>query len=367
LKPTLFLLLLIPVLSRAQGDELAAWPRSDIYSERQYYTVVRNVHSLPQLGLSYDNTMSLGAGLSLINIYYTQPRSPYISPSDITLFGTYTLTGYYTAGVHGTNFFRSDLYRLDFAGYMQYLPFDFWGTGYHDAVSRDPTRMRLTKYFGGADFAVRLAPFTYLGAGLRYTVASGRPDDISYLGGQQQRYDCLAASLTFTYETRNDFSYSTRGIYVRLNPRFCPRMSRNDLPWWGVELTSDYYLPLWRGATLALDGHAELNDGNLPWTMMPSVGSLSRMRGYYLGQYRDNSIVEMQAELRQHVVSLLSVAGWVGAANVFPSLRGFDLGHTLPSYGGGIRLQADRYTRVRIDAGFGRKTWGIVAGLHEAF
>ena len=41
------------------------------------------------------------------------------------------------------------------------------------------------------------------------------------------------------------------------------------------------------------------------------------MRGYYEGQYRDNNIVEVQAELRQHVWKRNSITVWVGGGNVF--------------------------------------------------
>jgi len=341
--------------------------RSDIYTERRCYTLIPNVYTTPRLGVSYDNATGFGAGISLMNLYYTQPRTPDILPSDLTLFGSLTLTGYYTYGMHGTNFFSNDLYRLDFSGYTQYLPSDFWGMGFQNALSRSSVRMKQSLDFFGADFAVRIAPFTYLGAGVRLISATGRLDDLSYLDGQRQRYDILGAGAVLTWETRDNLSYSTHGIYLRFRPYIYPRTPGNDLPYWGAELTANYYRSLWTGAVVAFDLHSELNDGQLPWPMMPIVGGPSRMRGYYMGRFRDNNIVELQAEQRQHIVSVLGAAAWVGGANVFPSLHGFEWDHSLPSYGGGIRLQADRYTRVRIDAGFGRDTWGIVAGLHEAF
>ena len=364
----LVLLLALPGAARGQDDDaMSRVSRSDIYRQRHYFIIVPKVYSTPDFGVFYNMSTGFGAAASLTNIYSTQPRTPYISLSDLTLSVALTTGEAYSLGARGTNFLRDDLFRIDYALFMQHTVSSFWGVGYADATSRGATLMRQERYFAAGEFAVRVAPHTYAGALVRYNSTTGRPDEITYLDGWRQSYNCLGLGASLTYESRNNLSYSERGSFVRIVPRAFPRLSPDGGSFWGVELTANHYSGLWKGAVLALDLHSVLNDGYVPWTMMPAVGSTSRMRGYYTGQFRDNNLVEAQAELRQHIYERLGVAAFAGAANVFPSFSRLDPNHTLPNYGGGIRLQVDNYTRLRVDAGFGRNTWGIVAAMHEAF
>ena len=364
----LAMLISIPATLRAQNDDaMARVSRSDIYRQRHYFTIVHNVYSIPDFGLFYNISTGFGGAASLMNLYSTQPRTPYISLSDLTISVGITVREAYWLGIRGTNFMHDDLFRIDYAIYFQHTVSDFWGVGYLDATTRDPVAMRQNSDFAAGEFAVRIADYTYLGALVRYNSTTGRPDDMTYLDGLRQRYDCLGLGASLTYESRDNLSYSERGSFVRIVPRVYTPLSRGGAAFWGVEATADHYFPVWKGGIAAIDLHATLNDGQVPWTLMPAVGSTSRMRGYYPGRFRDNNLVEAQAELRQHIYGRLGVAAFAGAANVFPSLAGFNWSHTLPNYGGGVRIQVDDNTRLRIDAGFGRHSWGIVGALHEAF
>ena len=102
--------------------------------------------------------------------------------------------------------------------------------------------------------------------------------------------------------------------------------------------------------------------------MLPTIGGTDRMRGYYKGRYRDNNALSMQIELRQHVWEMFGAAVWAGAANVWGKGTGFNLKHTLPNAGVGIRFKMQRNTLLRLDFGIGKNGQnGFVFGLNEAF
>ena len=92
-----------------------------------------------------------------------------------------------------------------------------------------------------------------------------------------------------------------------------------------------YACLLYTSAVMAYDFYAQLGTGSVPGTMLARLGGSYRMRGYYEGRYRDRQMVEVQAELRQHIYNRHGVAVWVGAGNVFPTFGEFNPEHTLPS------------------------------------
>ena len=91
------------------------------------------------------------------------------------------------------------------------------------------------------------------------------------------------------------------------------------------------------------------------------------MRGYYLGQYTDNSMLTFQMELRQHIWRRIGCVVWGGAGNVFSEREKFSWSKTLPNYGVGLRWELKKRVNVRMDYGFGRKTGGFLLSINEAF
>ena len=112
----------------------------------------------------------------------------------------------------------------------------------------------------------------------------------------------------------------------------------------------------------------EYNTGKeVPWSMVAQLGGGYRMRGYYLGQYRDNGMIEVQAEFRQKIYNRHGIAVWVGAGNVFPSFDRFQWRQTLPNYGIGYRWEFKHRVNVRIDYGRGKHGGSVVFNVNEAF
>jgi hemolysin activation/secretion protein len=136
---------------------------------------------------------------------------------------------------------------------------------------------------------------------------------------------------------------------------------------WSATALFDYYSPLWRGATLALDIYGEHNSKHTPWLLQSHIGDNSHMRGYYPGRYNGNSLVSAQLELRQRIARFVIVMAWAGAGTIFSEYDRFDTSKILPNYGAGLRLYLNATTALRLDVGFGKDCRNFIIGLNEAF
>ncbi len=54
---------------------------------------------------------------------------------------------------------------------------------------------------------------------------------------------------------------------------------------------------------LAREADGAFTRGEVPWSMMPLLGSDERMRGYYQRRYRDKNVVSGQLEYRRQLTA----------------------------------------------------------------
>jgi outer membrane protein assembly factor BamA len=175
-------------------------------------------------------------------------------------------------------------------------------------------------------------------------------------------------SLTARYDRRDNSYNPTRGIYLSLTGEVRPKaLGSYNQTLWHVTAQANLYQSLWQGAVAALDLYGDAWSSATPWFYWPMMGGQSRMRGYYYGRYTNSKMATAQLELRQKVWGPIGVVAWGGAGTVFSSLKTFDWGEILPTYGVGLRLKAGDRTALRIDYGLGRRCSGIIINVNEAF
>lgn len=134
------------------------------------------------------------------------------------------------------------------------------------------------------------------------------------------------------------------------------------------------YRPMNSRDVLALQLLGQFNIGGAPFNQLAMLGGESMMRGYYLGRYRDNNQLAMQAEYRFLPLPLgfskrLGAAVFAGAGSVFNDLQTFKASNFVWSGGAGLRFllfpKKDIYTRL--DVAFTREGTGIYIFIGEAF
>ena len=319
---------------------------------------------------SYTKESSLGLGLLASGLYRVDRTDSITPPSDVSLFGSVSLSGFYMFGVSGNTLFNHNRSRVIYEVAFASKPLDFWGIGY-DAGRFNPAQRYIRKQVRfDAGYLHEILKHTYIGASLHLAYMRAKDFDriAPLLGDQRSHYLASGLGVTLQYDSRDFIPNPQSGCYLMIKEIVYPE-------WTGTcgttlsktTITADYYQRLWSGGVLAADLFGEFNSHGVPWCMMAELGGGYRMRGYYQGRYIDNNILTFQLEYRQHIWRRFGGVLWGGAGNVFPSFGSFRWKQTLPNYGIGLRWEFKHRVTVRIEYGFGRKTSGVVFNINEAF
>ena len=106
--------------------------------------------------------------------------------------------------------------------------------------------------------------------------------------------------------------------------------------------------------TIAGQFYAEAKFGNVPVQSLALMGGDNRMRGIYIGRFRDKTMIEGQVELRFPIYWIFSGTVFSGLGEVAPNLGVYTWQGIKWTYGAGLRLCVNEATRsnVRFDIGF---------------
>ena len=324
-------------------------------------------------GIGYTQETGLAVAAVATGLFRTDPHDTLAPQSDIRLAASVSVTGFYRMDTGGNLLWRRGRHRLTWNVDIGSLPVRFWGLGYEAADANPYTRYTHKSQNASVEYSARIAgPFSAgVSLDLRHAAATGLDDTGQrYLAAQSQPRNAISTGIGITarFDTRDDRTSATRGVYLALLTEMRPRALGNcGTTLWHITATADWYHPLWRDAVVALDLYADLWSSATPWLFWPSLGGASRLRGYYAGRYTDRKMVTAQVELRQHIYGPIGVCLWGGAANVCSSHKLFDWSEILPNGGLGVRLALGQKTALRIDYGFGRRSNGLVINVNEAF
>lgn len=320
------------------------------------------------LGPSYSAVTKVSLGILASGLYRIDRTDTITQPSNVSLYANISTSGYYKVGVTGLNLMDRNRHRIKYDISFASMPIDYWGIGY-DMAQAEKSSMVEKRYRIDAEYQYEMARNFFAGAALDFTHAAAKKvANPEYMLGQRDKYTATGFGLSLQYDSRDFAPNPYRGIYLSLRETYFPAALGTTETIWRTTFTGNYYQRLWKGCTLALDAYLEYNSGKeIPWSMVAQLGGGYRMRGYYLGQYRDNAIIEVQAELRQKIYNRHGIAVWVGAGNVFPNFNSFRWSQTLPNYGIGYRWEFKHRVNVRVDYGRGRHGGSVVFNVNEAF
>src|SRR5690606_8529334 len=161
-------------------------------------------------------------------------------------------------------------------------------------------------------------------------------------------------------DSRNSVTYTTDGSFARMKLSYAPDLWGGNNFWGGkVELDLRHFVHINQETTLGINSvYQGIIASEIPFYMLPELGSDEIMRGYYQGRYRDKNMFAVQAELRYRINPRLGAAIFSGAGTVFRSIS--QINALKPSYGAGLSYFFDlnHNSSVRIDYGFGEKRHG---------
>lgn len=320
------------------------------------------------LGPSYSAVTKVSLGILASGLYRIDRTDTITQPSNVSLYANISTSGYYKVGVTGLNLMDRNRHRIKYDISFASMPIDYWGIGY-DMAQAEKSSMVEKRYRIDAEYQYEMTRNFFAGAALDFTHAAAKKvANPEYMLGQRDKYTATGFGLSLQYDSRDFAPNPYKGIYLNLRETYFPAALGTTETIWRTTFTGNYYQRLWKGCTLALDAYLEYNSGKeIPWSMVAQLGGGYRMRGYYLGQYRDNAMIEVQAELRQKIYNRHGIAVWVGAGNVFPNFNSFRWSQTLPNYGIGYRWEFKHRVNVRVDYGRGRHGGSVVFNVNEAF
>ena len=324
-------------------------------------------------GPSYSKTTSLGIGLLAAGLYRVDRSDSLTPPSDVSVFASVSISGFYSVGVEGNTYFSRGRSKLDYKAMFASAPRDLWGIGFDDARSNRETSYVEKQYKVHARYLYRVLPHTFVGPRLSFEHTRGKGFDAvgdAYIRHQKHSYTAPGIGAIVEGDSRDFIPGPWRGFYVSLEGIFFPRaLGSCESSLFRTTFTFDWYRRVWKDCILAFDFYGEFNSAPTPWPMLARLGGSHRMRGYYEGRYADNCMLAAQVELRQRIWRRIGCTVWGGAGNVFSGRSDdrFDWAHTLPNYGVGLRWELKKRVNVRLDYGFGRRTSGFLLSINEAF
>lgn len=280
---------------------------------------------------------------------------------------TYTTKNFWSLSVTSNILFPNKA-RLIADLAFEYEPLYYWGMGYENGNNSANKTMQ-KKYLANMEVELLFDVCRELRFGPKLQFDYVNSDTIAkpeLLNGQDLVLRNYGFGFAVEYDTRDMVTDAKKGCYIHLSQSFRPKFLWNRYAFSTTDIKANYYSPLWRDCTLALDFWAMFNFGNPSWAKLALLGDTHRMRGYYLGRYRDKHTINAQVELRQHIWGRHGMVLWAGAGNVFHNADGFK--HILPNFGIGYRFAFRRRMNIRFDYGFGKSgQTGFMFSLNEAF
>ncbi|WP_242346704.1 BamA/TamA family outer membrane protein [Anaeromyxobacter terrae] len=173
---------------------------------------------------------------------------------------------------------------------------------------------------------------------------------------------------SLTFDTRDSAFWPSRGAYAQAWYTLYPR-ALGDHGGLGRGLAeARKFLPLGSGRTLGLAGIAEWSNGDVPFTMLPRLGSTRFLRGIREGRYRDRLSWAGQAELRVPVRGRLSATAFGALGEVAHSPRDLGLDTIKVAGGAGLRWRlTDEGANIRLDVAAGPAGPELYVLVLEAF
>lgn len=254
--------------------------------------------------------------------------------------------------------------------------YKFYGIGEEAGAAGQSVDLSQTMDFGMGTALYRVAPKLYFGPALVWmrTKASLEspmvPPDVQAPSGDFGSADLFAPGIQGERDHRDDDYWPTTGSLGKIKAWYFTKALGGSRDFQRYVATWSQYVPLPRRFTLAANGNLLAAAGDVPFYMLPSVGSgEAGLRGYTQGRYRDKVAVTLQAEARWHAEGRMGATMFGGFAQVAPSVGKLTDALVLPAGGVGLRYQlTNEYPmHMRFDIAWGRDEPLFYFSVGEAF
>lgn len=238
-------------------------------------------------GPFYTPELGLGIGTAVVGLYRPDPQDTTSQNSTLTLSGYASSTGAFGLSVKNYTFFDRDLWRVFVDGSIANTPTYYWGQGFH-AGDKDNEKYTAQVLTLRPTLYRQLIDHVYLGAG--WSLAAQNADEMDHddrpkIENTPQGPSVFSsgASIDINWDDRDFVPNPRRGQYANLRyTHYAPGLG-SDTRFEEFQLHYSHYHALSEKSVLAWEADGAFTQGEVPWSMMPLLGSDERMRGYYQG------------------------------------------------------------------------------------
>lgn len=169
--------------------------------------------------------------------------------------------------------------------------------------------------------------------------------------------DFAHADIALDVDTRDVPGYPRSGGRYRAAFAAYHDRGENRFSFQRIEGEAAQYLPIGDRSVASLHARVDASrtaDGQqVPFYLLPSLGSGQSLRGYDDYRFRDRDALLASAEWRTHLVGLFDVAGFVDTGSVAPTFGTLASNHLLSDFGVGLRVHSASRLIVRLDVARG--------------
>jgi len=311
--------------------------------------------------ISYRPETRLLYGISLTQLFRTKGNDSITRPSTVRLNTSYSLNDQFSIRAMGEIFTYKNIF--DITGLIQYTNFveDYWGVGITQPNVHETYFFKMVKINLKGSYQV----YPNFFVGLQYNLEN--MFDLTYKNGDNSDMKKKSSNVSGTgpngslssgagfdieYDNRNNIFFPTKGQDIELTNIVYNNFFGSNHNFTNITLDARKYIGLWKENVLAIQLFANINNGDVPFRMMGTLGSDAYMRGYYSGRFRDNCAMAFQTELRKVIWGPVSVVAFGGFGTVSPSVDGLTT-NLKPCYGAGLRIMAIPREKMNIRADYG--------------
>lgn len=310
-----------------------------------------------------------GIGIAAVGLYSPLENKDSAPLSTINITGYGSTSGSYGVGVNNRTYFENDDLRLLVEAKASHTPEYYWGVGKQAAeVDSNKTLVEAQILGFTPKVAYQFLQNTYFLIGMDMESHRKLSSDTNLLLQDQLKDTFLsAATISVEYDSRDFELNAHKGLLFSVNWNAYRTDFGSDYDFDEVTVNYRQYYKMTSDTVLAWEVYAQDIQGDIPWFALSALGSDKRMRGYYSGQYRDNSQLSSQLEIRHQFNQRHGMVAWAGGGNVAENYQELLDSKWLPTYGIGYRFAFKPRVNVRLDYGFGKDSQAVYFQINEAF
>jgi hypothetical protein len=313
--------------------------------------------------LSYSTETDWMFGLSKYNAFRMGSKDTIdesIQPSQITSLAYFTLNHQYKIGTEVNLMFNKNKYKSHTEIYYLDYPEYYYGTG-NETLFEDERLVRLQNLLIYAGFEYNFNSSLYVGLYYNYdnyytvdyldSLDIGNNESLTENEGLQS-----GLGINFARETRDNRFNASKGSYLFIKYMNYGKWLGSKFDYNLFLIDARKYFTPWRSLTIAMQVYTEARFGNVPVQSLALMGGDDRMRGIFLGRYRDHTIIDGQVEIRFPIAWIFGGTVFGSLGQVAPDYQSYTLDGFHWAGGIGLRIMVDSQhkTNLRFDAGFSK-------------